>query len=135
MADGQEIDQKIEQKVEERVNAAFARMYPSGMEALKAPAKQELTGMVPPLLSAPRPMPPAPPSPLPWPNARGVLATQGLVERPKTEYAKELEAKAAEPKAPLRLCPECGGVKRVNTQYNRKSEIIGYDPCPRCVEV
>lgn len=112
------------------------RMNPADQTPLRPPsAVIAPPPSSPPLMSMPRPMPPPPPMALPAARARGIFTSGQLVERPKTEHAKELERLAAEPKPRPRLCPTCGGVKRINEIRDKRGSVVGFAPCPECVEL
>jgi hypothetical protein len=141
-----ELDRKIEEgvakaltpeKVAVMVNPIITHLrdslYPSGQAPLKAGPVVGLQMSQPPIISQPRPMMPPPPALLPAAHARGIPHSPTLPLRPKTQYALELE-KAAEMKAPTRMCAECGGVKMVKIKRNKKREIIEYHACPKCVD-
>lgn len=139
MAPETELDKKIEEKVEAMVNPIIEqlkdRLYPTGQAPLKAGPIVGLQMSQPPIISQPRPMMPAPPVPLPSARVRGIIAETPTPLRPKTQYALELEAKAAQMAgAPKRLCDACGGSKMVNLKRNIKREIIEYHACPKCID-
>ncbi len=139
MAETTDLDKKIEEKVEAMVNPIINqlkdRLYPTGQAPLKAGPVVGLQMSQPPIISQPRPMMPAPPVPLPAARARGIVPDTPTPLRPKTQYALELEAKAAQmANAPTRLCATCGGTKMVGIKRNLKREIIEYHACPKCID-
>jgi hypothetical protein len=128
-------DEKEEVPVNPGIAHLVDRLNPVGQVPLRAnPMEHSFAPVSPPLVSQPRPMLPPPPLPLPSARSRGILPSLGAPERPKTEYALELERIAAEPKAPTRLCDICGNTRMVNTRRNKKGEIVEYHACPKCVD-
>jgi hypothetical protein len=111
------------------------KMNPPNLAPLRPVGPQKPPGAAPPGLSAPRPMPPAPPKPLDAAKARGILSPMSPVARPKSPHAMTLEQMAAMPKTKPRLCNGCGGSQRVNVIKDKKGKIVGYSPCPVCVEL
>lgn len=127
---------KDETKVIDMKDRLKARLNPADQTPLRPDGSiHDLPMSSPPIVSQPRPMPPPPPMPLRSPVPRGVFTSGELAPRPKTEYAKDLERQAAEPKPRPRLCPVCGGTKRVNELRDKRDVIVGFGPCPECVEM
>ncbi len=119
---------------EDRLKAA---MNPSNMVAMQPPPPAQLQMAPPPpitLVPPPRPMLPPPPLPLVPPNRmHAQLGVEGI-KRPETPYARELREKAAGMRRPT-LCDGCGGLKRINEKKDKRGNIVGFDPCPKCVEL
>ena len=134
------VEDPTEKMIEMKVQAALTRMNNPAMTPLKAPAQRGFPGASPPIQQAHRPMLPAAPAPLRPPNPRGLqTSTTAGPQRPLTPHAKALLAQAEKNKAGIQqrptMCPECGGDKRINVKRDKKNNVVGYDPCPRCVEM
>ncbi len=111
-------------------------LNPPAMTPLRPPdAKRGIAPAPPAMVSQPRPMLPPPPMPLRPPKPRGVLSPMSKQERPKSPYAMTLEEMAKLPRQRPRMCPECGGTRRINEIRDKKNAIVGFSPCPRCVEL
>lgn len=135
------VEEEVKKKVEEMVNPIFGhlkdRLNPADQTPLRAGAVRDLPMSQPPLMSHPRPMPPPPPALLPAARSRGILSAPTAVERPKTPHALELEKKAEDLKMVpgQRICQVCGNTKRTNVKKDKVGTIVGYDPCPVCVDM
>lgn len=119
------------------VKRGQAAMNPPALTPLRPPAKRAMSVSVPPIIAQPRPMPPSPPQPLPTPAARGVVPYATNVERPKTPHALELERQGEinRLRPGQTICDICGNTKRVNIVKDKQGNVVGFSPCPRCVEL
>lgn len=116
-------------------DALRASMNPVAMVAQRPPAIQ-IPAPPPPMaqVTPNRPMLPPPPMVQVPPNRMHAQIGMMGQQPPETAYARELREKAAGLLRP-RLCDGCGGVRRINEVKDKRGQVVGFDPCPKCVEL
>lgn len=129
------VKEEIERQISPVIEGLKAAMNPPAMVALRPPHIQ-IPAPPPPIAQVPpaRPMLPPPPQVQVPPNRQHIAPAMQIQQRPETQYARELREKAAGLHRP-RLCDGCGGTKRINEKKDKRGQIVGFEPCPKCVEM
>lgn len=129
------VKEEVERQISPVIEGLKMAMNPAAMVALKPPAIQ-IPAPPPPMAQVPPPRPMLPPPPMVQvpPNRQHIAAAMQVQQRPETQYARELREKAAGLLRP-RLCDGCGGTRRINEVKDKRGQVVGFAPCPKCVEL